>query len=135
MVPTKAKDLIPEVADDIGIPVEDLSNMLSFYYKENKRLMSNLEHVFVVLRGLGNMGLKGWTIEKEISQKEFVINISRKEENIQALQDHISLLKKGLEIWKQEKARQKESIKDKQKYYENKKSKDDTQREITSGLE
>jgi hypothetical protein len=120
MIPTKVKDLIPETAKDLNISEEDLSNMLSFYFKEVKKKMSNLEYLHFVIRGLGNMTIKGWLIEKEIEDKQKSLSLSSKAENIEKLKFEIDLLEKVLPKWKEEKRLKKEHIVIKKEYYNNK---------------
>lgn len=121
MTPTKVRELIPEVAKYIGIPTEDLSHMLSYYFKENKKAMSNLEHLHVTLRGLGNMTIKGWEIEKQIEKKMRSLALSRIPESAQSIEEQIEIYEKALVKWREEKLTQKHASKLKKEYYENKK--------------
>lgn len=135
MIPTKVRDLIPRAAGHIGIAEDDLDKMLSFYYKENKRHLSNLSHLHIILRGLGTMNMKGWELEKRIQGNQKTIGISRNVDNIQELQQQIDLYRQANEIWLSEQA-QKQRVRElKNQYYANKNINDESQREDPTCME
>lgn len=134
MIPTKTKDLVPEVAESLGIPEEHLGAMYSFYNKELKRILSSMEEINVALPGLGTMAIKGWSIEKEIEKREFRISNSEKEENIAELKRQIELFKAALVKWEKQQKKKKEVRKRKQEHYKNKEA-NDTERETDISLE
>lgn len=118
MTPTKVRHLIPELAKQIGIPEEDLANMLSFYFKENKRIASKLEHPHIVLRGLGVLNIQGWLLEKKIQECE-------KSENL-------PLLDNALTRWNEERQFKKSKGVMKKQFYENKLNNNESQTEGTA---
>lgn len=120
MTPTKVKDLIPEVAKKLGIPEEHLAAMYSFYTKEIKKILSNMEELHVNLKGLGTMTIKGWEIKKEIERRNAKILNCSNEDNINELREEIVLYEKALVKWEEQEQRKKLTGKRKQEFYKNK---------------
>jgi hypothetical protein len=137
MTPTKVKDLIPEVAKKLGIPEEHLAAMYSFYIKENKKILSNMEELHVTLKGLGTMTIKGWEIKKEIERRNAKILNSFNEENIKELREEIVLYEKVLVKWEEQEQRKKLTGKKKQEFYKNKEKEanNESERKTTGSLE
>ena len=115
MIPAKAKDFIPELAKQLGIPEEDYSNMLSFYFKENKKVASNLDQLHIILRGLGTLNVQGWKLKPHIA--EALLKKEKKPEEGEALDNEVALYNKALEMWMQEKAARRDRAKLKKEYY------------------
>ncbi len=120
MIPAKARDLIPELAKQIGIPEEDLANMLSFYFKENKRIASKLEKAHIILRGLGILNIQGWKLEDKIKEAED--------------SEDIPLFEAALERWKQERVKKKQVGIKKKQFYDNKNTNNELDRETPTGM-
>jgi hypothetical protein len=135
MVSTKAKDLIPEAAKELGLPEEHLKIMFSFYIKENKKVLSNLEYLNVRLNGLGVMTIKGWEIEKQIEQMKKYMLQCRIEESIQEYERNIKVFERVLPKWKEQEKNKKIAKKRKQEYYKNKEANNDLKRKDTNSLE
>jgi hypothetical protein len=135
MIPTKTKDLVPEVARELNIPEEDLSVMYSFYNKDIKATLSNMDELNVIVKGLGTMVIKGWDIQKQIDKREYKISISRSPENIAELYRQIELFKKVLPKWQEQEKEKKLAGKKKQQYYKNKEAENDSQGKTDTGLE
>ena len=117
MIPTKAKDLIAEHADTIQIPEEDLKNMVNFYFKENRKLLSNLSQLLVRYRGLGTMLLKGWDIKSEIERTKERQMHPLPFDTPEKLQRNLNRLEVIQPEWQSYKERQKELQKKKQDHY------------------
>ena len=118
MIPAKARDLIPGLAEQIGIPEEDLANMLSFYFKENKRLASTLQANHIILRGLGTLSIQGWLLEDKITECDNP--------------DNLPLLDNALKRWNQEKELKKKKAIMKKQFYDNKLINDEPQTKRTT---
>jgi hypothetical protein len=118
MIPAKARDLIPDLAAEIGIPEEDLANMLSFYFKENKRIASTLQANHIILRGLGTLNIKGWLLEEKIKQCDNP--------------DNLPLFTGALTRWQKEKDRKRATGIKKKQFYDNKLINDESQTEGTT---
>lgn len=121
MIPTKARDLIPGLAKQIGIPEDDLTAMLSFYFKENKRIASTLQENHIILRGLGTFNIQGWKLEEKIKECE--------------KPEQLPLLDSALIRWNAEKVRKREVGIKKKQFYDNKTISDDSQGKDTISLE
>lgn len=135
MVPTKAKNLIPEVAIKLNIPEDHLDNMVSFYYKENKKLLSELKHLHILLKGLGRMTIKGWLLKESIEKFDSLILLSKKDEIVK----HAKLNKVRYEEiekkWIDQEKRKKEMRILKKDYYNKKQDTHETKRKDSSSLE
>lgn len=125
MIPTKVKDLIPGIASTLGLPDEDLGNMISFYFKELNYQMSVFTHTSFVIRGLGNMSVKGWNFITEIEAKKKVLANSSNPDKIKSIEAEIELYNTGYQLWAEEKERQKQAKERKKNYYNNKSEKID----------
>ena len=68
MVPTRIKELIPEVAKEVDIPQEHLSLIVSVYYKELRRSLSDFKYLHIKIPGLGRMTIKGWLLQEKIDE-------------------------------------------------------------------
>jgi hypothetical protein len=120
MIPAKAKDLIPEVAQQIGIPEEHLQSMVSFYFKEVKQVLVNLDHLHVRIKGFGTMNMRGWDLEDNIKNADrqltvFTSPIARG--NITA---HKEVMERAKVKWDDEMRRKKEAGILKKQFYDNK---------------
>ena len=135
MVPTKVKDLIPETANELGLPEEHLAAMYSFYVKENKKILSNMDHLHVILRGLGTMTIKGWEIKNQLHQLGFAIRRCRTEECNQECREKIALFERVLPKWEEQETRKHKVKKLKQEYYKNKEANNESEGKTTSSLE
>lgn len=134
MTQTRIKDLIPGLAAQIGIPEDDLTNILFFYYRETKRLASNLGANHITLNGLGTLRIKGWELEARIKKNEGIIASGRRADT-QDLQEELSLLYPALERWKREKELKREMGIKKKQYYNNKNNNNETQGDISNSVE
>ena len=121
MIPTKARDLIPELATQIGISEEDLAIMLSCYFKENKRIASTLQESHIILRGLGTLNIKGWELEEKIQECDN--------------SDQLLILTDALTRWKEEKKSKIDMGIKKKQFYDNKITNDDMDGEASTGME
>jgi hypothetical protein len=135
MVTTKIKDLIPETAKQLGLPEEHLYLMYSFYTKENKKLLSNMTHLHLTLRGLGRMTIKGWEITRQIEELKRKVERAKSDETVKENQEKLKVFENVLPKWEEQEKRKMETKRRKQEYYKNKETKDDTQRQTSTGLE
>ncbi len=135
MVPTKVKDLIPETAKELGLPEEHFALMYSFYVKEIKKMLSNMEHLNVTLRGLGTMTIKGWEIKDQIQTIKQNLPLCRAEESIRDYEEKLALFESVLPKWEEQEAKKHEVKKRKQEYYKNKEAQNESEGKTTSSLE
>lgn len=118
MIPTKVKTLVPEVANALNIPEEHLGNMVSFFYKENKKLLVNLEHLHVSLEGLGKMTIKGWLIREYIEKCERIIETTKNQETADGVTELKKIYERIEKKWIEQETRKKEFRKVKKQYYD-----------------
>ncbi len=134
MIPTKVKDLIPEVAEQIGIPEEDLANIMSFYFKEIKKELSELGHLHFRFAGLGTLTLMGWLLDEKIKDCKCTLEMSIKPENIQKLKKELKNLQNAKVMWEAERQARRDMAVVKKEYYKNKSTDNELERENTTGL-
>jgi hypothetical protein len=68
--PRKAKELIPEVAQELGIPQHIVTDVVDYYWQEVRKNLSSLSHVRVHLTNLGDFTIKHWKIDDKIDMLE-----------------------------------------------------------------
>lgn len=66
MRPKKAKDFIPDVASDLGIPDDLVKEVVNYYWEEVRRSLSSLKHQRVHITNLGDFTIKHWKIDEKI---------------------------------------------------------------------
>jgi nucleoid DNA-binding protein len=64
--PKKAKDFIPDVASDLGIPDDLVKEVVNYYWEEVRRSLSSLKHQRVHITNLGDFTIKHWKIDEKI---------------------------------------------------------------------
>ena len=70
MKPLKAKDLIPQVAEKLELPVETVKEIVSYYWQEVRRNLSSLKHPRVHITNLGDFLVKEWKLDNKIKTME-----------------------------------------------------------------
>ena len=70
MRPKKAKDFIPEVATATSLSEEAVKDIITAYYSEVRKSLSNLEHCRIHLTNLGDFVIKHWKIDDKIEMLE-----------------------------------------------------------------
>jgi hypothetical protein len=68
--PRKAKELIPEVAKELGIPQDIVEDVIDYYWQEIRKNLSSLKHTRVHLTNLGDFTIKHWKIDDKIEMFE-----------------------------------------------------------------
>lgn len=66
MRPKKAKDFIPDVALDLGIPDDLVKEVVNYYWEEVRRSLSSLKHQRVHITNLGDFTIKHWKIDEKM---------------------------------------------------------------------
>ncbi len=67
MKPKKAKQLLPEVAESVGLPEQTVKDITDFYWQEIRKSLSSLKHTRVHITNLGDFTIKHWKIDDKIS--------------------------------------------------------------------
>jgi nucleoid DNA-binding protein len=68
--PLKAKELIPETANDLGLSESLVQDIVTYYYQEVRKSLSSLKHARVHLTNLGDFTIKHWKIDEKIEMLE-----------------------------------------------------------------
>lgn len=70
MKPSKAKQFIPQVAEQTGVSEECASAIINFYWQEVRKSLSGLKHSRVHLTNLGDFTIKHWKLDDKIQKLE-----------------------------------------------------------------
>lgn len=70
MKPTKAKEFIPDVAEQTGVNEEAVSAIINFYWQEVRKSLSGLKHSRIHLTNLGDFVIKHWKLDEKIAKLE-----------------------------------------------------------------
>lgn len=70
MRPKKAKDFIPNVAEELSLSEECVNDAVMFYWQEMRKSLSSLKHSVVHATNLGDFKIKHWKIDEKISMLE-----------------------------------------------------------------
>ena len=70
MKPKKSKELIPNVAKDLGVSEQMVSDVTSFYWHEIRKSLSSLKHARVHVTNLGDFTIKHWKLNDKIDMLE-----------------------------------------------------------------
>lgn len=66
MRPKKAKDFIPDVASELGIPADLVEEVVMYYWAEVRKSLSSLKHQRIHLTNLGDFVIKHWKLDQKI---------------------------------------------------------------------
>ena len=70
MKPRKSKELIPDVAKQLGVSEQMVSDVTSFYWHEIRKSLSSLKHARIHVTNLGDFTIKHWKIDERIESLE-----------------------------------------------------------------
>lgn len=70
MKPKKSKELIPDVAKQLGVSEQMIADVTSFYWHEIRKSLSSLKHARVHVTNLGDFTIKHWKLSDKIEMLE-----------------------------------------------------------------
>ena len=70
MKPRKSKELIPIVAEELGLSQQMVSDVTSFYWQEIRKSLSSLKHARIHVTNLGDFTIKHWKLDDKIEGLE-----------------------------------------------------------------
>lgn len=70
MRPKKAKEFIPIVAEQLGLPQDCISDIVNYYWEEMRKSLSSLKHQRIHATNLGDFTIKHWKIDDKIDKLE-----------------------------------------------------------------
>ena len=70
MRPKKAKEFIPDVANQVDLPEDIIKDIIDYYWRTIRKNLSSLEHVRIHLTNLGDFVIKHWKIDDKIDKLE-----------------------------------------------------------------
>jgi nucleoid DNA-binding protein len=74
MIPKKSEKIIKQVSEDLDLSEIMVDDIVNFYYKEVRKILSNLEHIRVDIIGLGNFVIKRGSVEKMTKKYQNIMN-------------------------------------------------------------
>lgn len=73
MVPKKAREFKKEVAEELGLSEEVVSNVVDFYWETVRKKMSSLSEPAIEIPNFGIFRVKHWGIDEEIEKLKKII--------------------------------------------------------------
>lgn len=70
MRPKKAKEFIPEIAQELSISEELVKDVINTYWSEIRKTLSGVQHSRVHVTNLGDFVTKHWKIDEKIEMLE-----------------------------------------------------------------
>lgn len=70
MRPKKAKDFIPNISSNLGLPEDCVNDIIIYYWEEIRKSMSSLKHQRIHATNLGDFTVKHWKIDEKIEKLE-----------------------------------------------------------------
>ena len=68
--PKKAKQFIPQVAEELSLQESLVEDVISYYWQEVRKSLSKLKHNRVHITNLGDFTTKHWKLNDKIQQLE-----------------------------------------------------------------
>lgn len=137
MRPRKAKELIPQIAEQYALPQSTIEDIVNFYWREVWSSLTSGKDIKVHISNLGAFNIKHWLLDKEITKLEnylenFDENSRLKGAQKQAIrfksEDRLQTLK-TLRHMVQDENQRKEFI------YEHKKTRNEVEEELIADME
>jgi nucleoid DNA-binding protein len=66
--PIKRKTIVEKTANDLGLPVQTVDEIISFYYKTVQKKLSNAKHHSIAVPNLGTFVIKRKSLEEKIKK-------------------------------------------------------------------
>lgn len=74
MIPKKPNTLFKEVAEELEISEDLVDKFITFYYKDVRKHLSEINHIRINLDGLGQMVIRPKTVENLILKYKRMVN-------------------------------------------------------------
>jgi hypothetical protein len=74
LLPKKPTEFYKKTAEENNVSEELVADLISFYWKEVRRVMSNCEAHNVIVEGLGTFKVKYWKIKEVLLKHENILN-------------------------------------------------------------
>jgi hypothetical protein len=68
--PKKAKDFIPNVAEQLHLSEDVVKDVVDYYWRNIRKSLSSLDHSRIHLTNLGDFTIKHWKIDEKIEGLE-----------------------------------------------------------------
>jgi nucleoid DNA-binding protein len=72
--PKKIKDLIPQLAKELGLSEKEVASVLGVYWDKVRKTLSSLDHNRLYLKGLGTFYVKPWAVNKKMEINDRIVN-------------------------------------------------------------
>jgi nucleoid DNA-binding protein len=71
--PKKANDLYKELADQLGIPESEVSDIVSFYWTNLRKKMENLNDAYIHIENFGTFYVRLKNLQQEIEKNQIYL--------------------------------------------------------------
>mgnify|MGYP000128866913 CR=1 FL=1 len=128
MNPLKRNKISKETADQLGLPVDLVDDVASFYYKHIQKKLTKLDHININVPNLGTFCLKRQSVSRKLNKYELAIEkleaeihvdkkmSMKKYASIVDMKEHVTNYKDALDLLKEEDERKKAKLKERKEY-------------------
>jgi nucleoid DNA-binding protein len=71
--PKKANDIHKELADQLGIPESEVSDIVSFYWSSLRKKMENLNDAYILIENFGTFYVRLKNLQQEIEKNQIYL--------------------------------------------------------------
>ena len=128
MNPLKRSKISKETADQLGLPVDLVDDVASFYYKYIQKKLTKLDHVNINVPNLGTFCLKRQSVSRKLNKYELAIEKLEAEIHVDKkmsmkryasivdMKEHVTNYKDALDLLREEDERKKAKLKERKEY-------------------
>lgn len=128
MNPLKRSKISKETADQLGLPVDLVDDVASFYYKYIQKKLTKLDHININVPNLGTFCLKRQSASRKLNKYELAIEKIEAEIHVDKkmsmkryasivdMKQHVTNYKDALELLREEDERKKAKLKERKEY-------------------
>lgn len=128
MNPLKRSKISKETADQLGLPVDLVDDVASFYYKYIQKKLTKLDHININVPNLGTFCLKRQSVSRKLNKYELAIEKLEAEIHVDKkmsmkryasivdMKEHVTNYKDALDLLREEDERKKAKLKERKEY-------------------
>jgi hypothetical protein len=128
MNPLKRSKISEQTANQLGLPVDLVDDVASFYYKYIQKKLTNLDYININVPNLGIFCLKKNSVSRKLTKYELAIEKMELEicndkkmsmkryESIVDMKKHVANYSGALDLLQEEEERKKVKLKERKKY-------------------
>lgn len=128
MNPLKRSKISEQTANQLGLPVDLVDDVASFYYKYIQKKLTNLDYININVPNLGTFCLKKNSVSRKLTKYELAIEKMESEicndkkmsmkryASIVDMKKHVANYSNALDLLQEEEERKKVKLKERKKY-------------------